>query len=420
MAAETPVVHLHVGAPKTGTTYLQQLLAANRESLAGAGVLFPGREWRDQVQAAQDVLGHDEGDPRIRAASAGAWERMAAEILSHRGPAVLYSMEFLSFAGREQARRVLDSLRDAEVHVVLTVRDATRTLPAQWQTRVHNGGTETWPEYLAGAAAAIEEAGNRPRRRGADVPPVTRAFHAAQGIPRMLRVWGEALPAGRLHVVTVPGSGADPLLLWRRFAEAVGVDPSLCAQPPARDNASLGYASAELVRRLNVALDGVAVSDYNPTLKANLALKVLAARAREEPRIPLDRHTRELAATWNRRVVEAITTSGADVVGDLADLPQQIVGGAADDADVDPPAEAQVLDAAAVALDGLRRLVRRRVRRLRGLGTTLDVPPAARDKETPGADRWQSASDPVHAAVAELADLARVAIDLHNQVRERR
>lgn len=35
-------VVLHVGTPKSGTTYLQDLLHASAPSLADAGVLFPG------------------------------------------------------------------------------------------------------------------------------------------------------------------------------------------------------------------------------------------------------------------------------------------------------------------------------------------------------------------------------------------
>ena len=36
-------VYLHVGAPKTGTTYLQDRLTLNADSLAGHGVHFPTR-----------------------------------------------------------------------------------------------------------------------------------------------------------------------------------------------------------------------------------------------------------------------------------------------------------------------------------------------------------------------------------------
>ncbi len=37
------VVHLHIGAPKTGTTYLQDRLRLNTASLARHGVTVPAR-----------------------------------------------------------------------------------------------------------------------------------------------------------------------------------------------------------------------------------------------------------------------------------------------------------------------------------------------------------------------------------------
>lgn len=38
-----PVIYLHIGAPKTGTTYLQNVLWRNRERLRTDGLLYPGR-----------------------------------------------------------------------------------------------------------------------------------------------------------------------------------------------------------------------------------------------------------------------------------------------------------------------------------------------------------------------------------------
>jgi hypothetical protein len=37
------VVHLHIGAPKTGTTYLQDRLLLNSSTLARHGVTIPSR-----------------------------------------------------------------------------------------------------------------------------------------------------------------------------------------------------------------------------------------------------------------------------------------------------------------------------------------------------------------------------------------
>ena len=48
-------VYLHVGTPKSGTKYLQSLLHANRDTLRGRGVLYPGHRPFDQILASLDV-----------------------------------------------------------------------------------------------------------------------------------------------------------------------------------------------------------------------------------------------------------------------------------------------------------------------------------------------------------------------------
>lgn len=461
MLAKKPVVFLHIGAPKTGTTFLQHLMLANKGSLAEAGYNFAGRNWAAQVRAAQDVLGHSEGDPVIEARSAGAWSKIVDEMLAYEGNGSIFSMEFLAFAEQEQAERIVASLGDAEVHLIVTVRDTTATLPAQWQTRTHNRSVESWPAFVGGAMRSVEH----PRRarglhgivsRAAEAagtvlrlpgrvwswlvrrvsavvrgphPPLPetadRAFQGSQGIPRMLDIWGGLLPAEHLHIVTVPPSGSDPLLLWRRFAEVLGVDPAVCSRPAEKSNASLGQASAELMRRVNLALPGVQRSDYNPTLKEYLALRVLADRAKSEARPVLDLRTRRFAVGWNARIREAIVASGAHLVGDLEDLPTQLPAGfeATASLTLTEPSDQEVLEAAATAFDGMRRLVRRRVRRLRRAGVETDMPGAAapRNRKQPTKpDRWAAEPDPVQAAVDEIAGLAQTAIDLRRRLRETR
>ena len=49
-------VVLHVGAMKSGTTYLQALLFQNKESLARQDVLVVGTTWSDQVRGVGEIL----------------------------------------------------------------------------------------------------------------------------------------------------------------------------------------------------------------------------------------------------------------------------------------------------------------------------------------------------------------------------
>ena len=49
-------VFLHIGLPKTGTTYLQSVLWESRAALARDGYLLPGSGHREHLWAALDLL----------------------------------------------------------------------------------------------------------------------------------------------------------------------------------------------------------------------------------------------------------------------------------------------------------------------------------------------------------------------------
>ena len=79
----------------------------------------------------------DETD--LTRAAGGRWDRLAEEMTAHRGKGTVLSMEFLCWAKPEAAERIVASLDGADVHVVLTVRDAAAVLRSQWQTNCRNG-----------------------------------------------------------------------------------------------------------------------------------------------------------------------------------------------------------------------------------------------------------------------------------------
>jgi hypothetical protein len=400
---DRPAIYLHIGAMKTGTTFVQHKLIANRAALDRAGIVFPGRIWGQQVRAVQEVLRLDRRDPRLREEARGAWQATADEMLAHSGTSVL-SMEFLGAARHRHARRVVGSLARADVDVVLTVRDTAAIIPAQWQTGVRNGSQVSWPDYMRG----VRSAHGLRARWGRYLPDAAlRSFLRAADIPRMLRVWGRVVPSDRMHVVTVPPPGSDPDLLWQRFAAAVGLDPAICPLPPAQTNASLGFASVELLRQVNQKLGRQRETDYHGTVKNFLALEVLAARRGLETPARLDLATWDFSVGWNHRVREAITASGAHLVGDLDDLPLS-AGDAPCGSDA-APEQHQILDAAAFAVEAMDRLVRRRIRRCRQRGEPVAFPQGGPLVAT--RDRWADAPDPVVAAAEEIAELCLVAME---------
>lgn len=412
-----PVVHLHIGAMKTGTTFLQGLLSQHRDQLAEAGLLYPGAGWRDQVRAVQDVMGSTHGDPTIEAQARGAWRRVTREMLAHSGGASLLSMEFLSHADVDQAHRVISSLGSAEVHVVITVRDATATIPAQWQTAVRNGSTLRWEDFRRGA----RRAGGRRARPGRWSDPAATKFRNAQDVARMLDVWRRFVPADRIHVVTVPRHASDPLVLWRRFSAAFGIDLEVdLDETSVRGNRSLGYASTEVLRRVNDVLtagaDSPALSDYNALVRDELAGRVLAGRDTREARPALDHRTADFALAWNARTADALRTTGVDLIGELGDLPvragRRRVSG---DPRQPPPTAVELVEVAEEALPAFRRTVVRRAARARRRG--IDVPSLPR--AVTSGRQGKAYDDALGAAVQEIADLCRHGIALRRALRAR-
>lgn len=408
MPGPAPDVYLHIGAMKTGTSYLQQLLVENKQALADDGVLFPGDPgWGEQVRGVRDVL-KLAADDEMRESMQGAWDRLLAEIGSHGGRAALMSMEFMSFARPPRARALVESLAPSDVHVILTVRDAGRVLPAQWQESTQNRGTASWADYTA-AVLEGPESGNR----------VWRTSMRALNIPRMLSVWAPLVPPERLHVVLVPPPGAPSTLLWERFAAAVGVDPAHYRPPRKRRNESLGYASADLMRRANVDLRDLPLSSYQRTVKSYLCKQVLAART-GEPSITMTSALAGFAAGWNQTMTDAIAATDGQVYGDLDDLDVQPANTIES---IEPLSQKSLLDAAADAVSGLQELVDQRQRRLDSMRAERggDDDPVEESESYPGADdaqrdrvraSWAGAKDPVAAAVSEVVAVARRAADL--------
>lgn len=415
MAADRPVVYLHIGAMKTGTTHLQELMTANADSLLDAGFLFPLTQGRySQTLAARDVL-NMRGDAVTLEKARGEWSRTSKQMLTFDGKASVFSMEFLSFARRRLARRVVESLEGAEVHGILTVRDAASAIPAQWQQAMQSQRTTSWSDFVEQIMA--------------DPPDMTtwgaRTFRRTQDIPRMLSAWVPHIPPERFTVVTVPRPGSPRSLLWERFAGVVGVDPGVASKPAPKSNESIGAASAELMRRLNEKLMDVPISDYRGTMRHTLSIKMLADRAASEGKAPTNAAFREFAASVNERTRAAIESLGVNVAGDLDDLPIDVEP-APDEPEatrLPAPDATELLAAAAYAMPQMREVVSSRARALRKRRQKISVREVMAEipeapNETAVRERWEASEDPGETAVRELAATCRTAIELGCRLRD--
>lgn len=331
---------LHVGVPKSGTSFLQATLRANAVRLGAAGVHFPTDQHKGLFHAALELTGNHPGwgvpDQRVR----GSWERLCRKARRYDGTTVL-SNELFSNVAAADVPGALESLGGLDVHVVVTARDLARQLPAEWQEGVKHGRSLRYQRFLDRVCD--------PERSH----PHARKFWRHQDVADLLDRWGRHLPADRVHLVTVPPPGAPRDLLWRRFCEVVGVDPDVAELPGTGSNVSLGVTAVDVLRRVNGRLRRL--DDKPPALRRTVKQVLVngALRADTSPRVStpdeLLPRLQEITDAWVRRVRDA----GYQVVGDLDDLTPRSASGAA-------PARprVQVRESRDLALDAVAVLTR--------------------------------------------------------------
>jgi hypothetical protein len=307
MTARRPRLYLHIGTPKTGTTYLQDVCWHNRQLLASEGVLYPGVHPESQFYAVNEVMTNR--FPEWQGwLMPGAWNEVVAEARKAERAAII-SHELLCPADRQEADRALADLDGFEVHILCTARNLASQIPSVWQEDVKNGHTAGFHEFVAGL--------REPRPSTVQMADV---FWDFQNLPAVLRTWGDKLPPQQVHVLTVPGRGAPDGLLWGRFAQLLDLRRSDHQTDVSQANRSLGVGEAELVRRINVALEGrLSHTHYQDVIKYWVATDSLAQRSGKTP-IVLRPQDYDWVVEQSGSFVDEIKGAGYDVIGDLSEL----------------------------------------------------------------------------------------------------
>jgi len=297
-------VFLHIGLPKTGTTYLQTVMWADRERMRAQGVLLPGRERRDHLWTTR-IIREDPHlhtyDERVRE----SWGVLKDEIAAWPGTALI-SHEFFAGAAPEQAARMVSELAPAEVHLIVTAREPVGLYAGGWQESLKNRDSRTMAEF---AAAEVSESSMSVWNwRTLDVRLV-------------LERWAPTVPAERVHVLPLPPPGSPRTLLWQRFAGLVGLDAESFDLSATFPNESMGVAEAETLRRINDHLkdeDFERPFDRGVYIRTFLADERLATRKGEKywP-------TEDVVEECRLDVVDAVAhieAAAYDVIGDVRDL----------------------------------------------------------------------------------------------------
>jgi len=346
-------LYVHIGLPKTGTSFLQAALLHNREVLAEQGLDLVPPTKREAFELM--LLVRDRYDPALDSASVqGSLDRFPTLLEKAPGSRALISQESLAAATPPQIRRFLDACGDRDVHVIVTVRDLARQLPSSWQQRLKSGGSLTYDEFLR-QAKALEQ-------RGVDRRPWRHL-----NVTEMLALWSEAVGPSRMHVVTLPPPGSAPSTLLERFCSLLDVDPDRMVPEEKRVNTSLGRVQAELLRRVNGELPEELLPRqiYGGVGKRFFAAQVLAAQEARPIRVPAE--FRGWCNEVAERQIKALDAAGYAVTGELADLRCPDEAFADDD---DQPSHRDVEETAVKALAQILELraeaVRRRQEQTRG------------------------------------------------------
>ena len=312
----TKKVILHVGTPKTGTSYLQDVLFKNKRLLGEHGILYAADRFDAHFLAALDLMRLPWGG--LEREAVGSWDRLAEQVRGWGGETAIISHEILAGASRSQVGRALTSLghqlghqRDGsgvEVHLVLSVRDLVRQIPAEWQENVKHRSGMSYGRFLARVTD--------PHRNSR----IASWFWSVQEVPEILDRWGADLPPERIHLVTVPSPGGAPDLLWKRFSQAFGLEGIDLVLEDERVNPSLGVPETALIRRINRSANRVLEpADYRPLVRELLAHQTLSRRVLS-PRLALPPEHVPWVQEREAAFVAEIERRGYDVVGDLDDL----------------------------------------------------------------------------------------------------
>ena len=366
-------VVLHVGAPKSGTTFLQRSLWARRDALRAVGVEPVGDEAREMFHAAVEVRGTGKFWQLEPAQVDGTWQRLCDQARRATGTVVM-SHELLAAAKPDRAGEAMAALSGMEVHLVFTARDLGRQVPSEWQERIKNGGTAPFDSFQQGLLEEI--------RSGQS----DSTFWRAHDVIDVLERWGHQVPPEHTHVVVAPPTGTAPEVLWQRFAEAVGFDGEQI--PPdaerAPSNRTLGAVQVGLLREVNLSLDGRIPQPHYAKFVKRYFSQGLLARQRSEPSRCSAELLEELRERARKQEAE-IVRRGFRVHGDLAELvPAPGDGEGLDPDAIAPDARA---DAAVAAVADL--LEARVPSRARKAAAAAQASPAPRSPGTRLRSRWR-------------------------------
>lgn len=194
MPAHQSFCYVHIGAPKTGSTFLQRVFYENREALRGQGLLYPDTNIRG--------FGHHDiafliagGYPEWATAQdkplAVLADSLAADVARHAGPVLLSSEIFYLLPAPEALKDLLEktgALSGRQPRIIVYLRPQDDAQESWYNQRVK----------AQGETGTIEESVAR--------------YHDLWDYQRQLALWSDAFGEDALVVKRYPSSSQPPLI----------------------------------------------------------------------------------------------------------------------------------------------------------------------------------------------------------------
>lgn len=314
-------VLVHIGPPKTGTTALQQSMAAARSQMRAQGVLYPGKKsshWTPSCSALGISTTTHPADPPV---APEVWEAFAQRVLRRKDRAVVSSEQFAD-APPELVAKIVDDLGGPDrVRVLLTLRPLGLILPSSWQQSLKSGAPKPLPGPLRKAKSRVVKPYEQWLRETLEGKNAT--FWGRFDYPGLMQRWAQVVGAERIAVVVV--DSGDPLRILRDAERVIGLQPDTLQRVVTKTNRSLSYEEATLVRQWLVALEQqvpMPAERYHQWIRRGALWGLVDGR---QPGI--DEHAIRTPAwaldTVNERtarMIEEIRKMGVDVNGSLDDL----------------------------------------------------------------------------------------------------
>lgn len=351
-------VFIHIGLPKTATTYLQTILWGSRDRLRAEGLLLPGAERRDHLWTSR-IVREDPNVGNRLPREATAWDRLREEIAAWKGTALI-SHEFFAAASAEQAARMVEQLAPARVEVVATAREPLGLFTASWQESLKNKATVPMADYS----------------RTVSDRPLDIWNWRTLDLRLVLERWSGAVPHEQVHVLPLDTS-APREEIWHRFAGLLGLTADAYDLSGSFPNESMGVVEAETLRRVNRHLGSFKRAfDKGVYIRTFLADERLVPRKGEKfwpgaDRIEECRQRGEDALAWLR-------AHPVDVIGDVEQLrvPAELPARRTPESVTEAEVAAVATELVAVLLGDVREL--RTARDRSGEGLSPSSPPWSR------------------------------------------